>query len=291
MNATCPTGDTDGNCIFNTNDVSFCREYYTNMTNNPSDPILQLPSVQLSSLDADKNGKIDTNDVDYLLRVKFGNCLFVTGISVEPVSVGDTRCQLMITVNLTDGQSQSNDTFANPNTSFVYIDLESPNSALTSQLATSTVTTGSKTGIVKGNGYRGTLLRAQYIGSGQYGVSLGSDLILNNVGISLLLGTMDSNGVGSNARTTSLMGIYSLPPFEYSASLAMSVYVNANTTLSVVASSGYNSWRHFNSTVTSAVCNMAQACNGSSWQVTAATQLSPPVCQALKILSAEGFNI
>jgi hypothetical protein len=114
------------------------------------------PSVfayQLSNLDADRNGVVNTQDVDYLLKVNFGLYYFVTNVVVTTPS--QPSCLLNITVSLLSGGGAVGDSPAADSSSFLFVDLEATDDALTVQLQDSSVVVGASTGVSKGSGYNG----------------------------------------------------------------------------------------------------------------------------------------
>ena len=276
------TGDTNGDCLFDVRDVSYSLKFLNFLAWNPFNSSISVNAAQLSNLDADKNGVINTQDVDYLLKVNFGLYNFFSNISVQPVSLTGGSCVLSVTMNVFGGGADAGDHPADPATTFVYVDIESTNSILTSELASSVVETGTKTGVSKGTGYNGSLLRAQALGNGVYGVVIASAIVLENIGLSLLLGTTDIEGYGSNARTTPLLTGSPAQPFEYNHAASFSLVVSANTTVSI-DSTGYSPLMHFNNTVSSLQCNVAHPCNATTYQTAAATITSLPVCNTTRV--------
>ena len=114
------------------------------LASNPNDSRLNVLGVQLSNLDSDRNGIINTQDVDFLLKVNFGFYNFIGTVSVLPVTLSNASCVLSISVSDFDGGAGTEDRAANPTTTFVFLDLESTDSTLSSQLASSVVVFGSK---------------------------------------------------------------------------------------------------------------------------------------------------
>jgi hypothetical protein len=222
------TGDADGDCLFDVRDVSFQRDYLNLVASNPNDPSLAaLLPIQLSNIDADGNGQRNSQDVDYLLKVNFGLYRFVTMLAVSPVTLADPQCTLSITATVLSGGAGAGDAPADPATTFVFFDIESTNSSITQQLRNSLPLTGAMTDVVKGGNYHGTLIRAESLGNGQFGVVLASALQLSGVGISILHGTVSPDGVGSNARTAPLMTNSSSATNEYAYSTSFTVVVNS----------------------------------------------------------------
>eukprot|EP00042_Codosiga_hollandica_P058928 m.895784 g.895784 ORF g.895784 m.895784 type:complete len:1904 (+) comp60002_c0_seq1:1304-7015(+) len=245
------TGDTDGDCLFDVRDVTYQRDYLNLAAANPSSPPAVLPS-QFRNLDTDQNGQANAQDVDYLLKVNFGLYKFVTAVNVTPVTESN-NCQLSITVTLTSGGAGAGDAPADSSTTFLFIDLEASNSSFSQQLASSVVRTGSSTQVVKGTGYHGTLFRASALGSGLFGIVLDSAVAMSNIGLSLVLGSFDGDGSASDSRLSPLLvGPLDSAP-EFSSPLAVTLPISASVSLSL-RSGGYSPFAHFDSWITSAVC-------------------------------------
>ena len=155
------TGDTNGDCLFDVRDVSYQQGYLNLLVASPLSPLLNVLPIQLINLDTDQNGVVNSQDVDFLLKVNFGLYHFVQSVSVQPVTLANKSCVLSITISLIGGGADVGDQPANSATTFVYFDIESLNSSLSSELSNSVILTGSNTNINKGTGYHGTLFQAQ----------------------------------------------------------------------------------------------------------------------------------
>jgi hypothetical protein len=288
------TGDTNGDCLFDVRDVTYQRDYLNLVASSVGVGNLALLPIQLGNLDADQNGLINTQDVDFLLKVNFGLYNFVRNLSVQGFS-GDTSggCGFNVSAAVFGGGGGGGDQPVNPATTFVYFDLESVNPVLSKTLADAIVVSGSSTGIVKGPGYYGSLYRAQWTASGVYVISLISDVLPDSIGASVLQGTVNLAGIGSNARTTPLMTGYPIAPFLYDGLVSFILPINTQTSVSVYIANGYNPFLLFTDsgncvstatttiTKTSTSTTMTGQTSGASTTTTTtstSTTTTPSVC-------------
>jgi hypothetical protein len=171
---------------------------------------------------------------------------------VTPVSALSGSCLLSITATLIGGGGAVGDQVPNAATTFVFFDIESSNATLSAQLLSSSLLLGSRSPYAKSDGYNGSLLRAQALGNGQFGVSFDSRLLSSSVGVSLIMGTTDPSGVGGNSRTTPLLAMHSdLPVF----SQPLNVTVAPNELFSLqIISRGYSPFIDFEASLTTQQC-------------------------------------
>ena len=294
--AVCPegrqTGDTDGDCLFDVRDVTFLREYLNLQALNPSDPALQdiLP-VQADSFDVDGNGRNNTEDFTFLLKVNFGLYYFVRDLSVTPVEESGSDCRLSVSVRLIGGGAGRGDSPADGNRTFVFFDIESEAGVLSQQLSASVVTLGSAAAVDKGAAYNGGLWRAAAQGSGLFVTEVASQLNVTAVGLSLIQGTLDPSGQGLPARTTLMTG----DPvrgagFLFEGTLAFDLEVNAQTTVDIV-SEGYNPRLVFSASETSLECQQAKGCAAGEYIAVPATLTLPPLCLSCSACGPDEFEV
>jgi hypothetical protein len=273
------TGDTDGDCLFDVRDVTFLRQYLNLQALDPMDPGLQdiLP-VQAASFDVDGNGRNNTEDFAFLLKVNFGLYHFVRDLEVMTVEESGAACRLSVSARLVGGGAGLGDRPADGNRSFVYFDVESQHAALTQQLAASVATVGSRVSVDKGADYNGGLWRAAPQSGGRFLVEVASMLNVSEVGLSLIQGTLDADGRGLPARTTLMTGDpVKGAGFLFEGSLAYDLEVNGLTTVDIV-SEGYNPRVLFSAEETSLACQREKGCGVGEYLISTATVTTSPVC-------------
>jgi len=211
--------------------------------------------VQLDNLDADSNGVINTQDVDFLLKVKFRLLRFVKEIVVEPVSAKN-QCYLQISAHLVMNDPDAGDVAAPASQTKVFFDLESKKSSFSNQLKRSLLLLGDTTDISKGAGYSGTIWAAAPLAGGQFAVRTFTLMEGAKVGLSLIQATLDASGAGSAARTSPLMYGYPKAPFTYSDPMLfdLSLGDSRNTVLTFDLKSGYNPFTVFENSLSSPAC-------------------------------------
>ena len=181
------TGDVNGDCIFNINDVTAAQALMLGFLFNASFGNGLLP-FQLINLDADKNGVYTNLDSLFLLRVNFRQIRFLKNVSVTPVAYKTNGCELVISALMLE----KGDAVATVGQTFVFFDIESTNSSLRSQFDSSALSLGSDANIIKGSGYNGGLWNAVNMGNGYYAGRVFTSISMNNIGLSLIQVTTDA---------------------------------------------------------------------------------------------------
>jgi hypothetical protein len=267
------TGDTDGDCLFDVRDVTYQLDFLSRVVLNPSLAASQLPS-QLLNLDIDHNGKINSQDASFLVNVNFQLYNFVQKVSVNVSSSGVASvCNLRITAVVSGGGAGVGDTPVISGRAFMYFDLESTSSSLTQSLQNAIVTVGSATGISKGPGFHGSLYRAELVDSETFVVELSVSGIPELVGISMVQGTLDPSGVGSNARTSPLMTGNPDPPYLYNQPASFDLVINSHTTVAI-NSNGYNPFYVDDNTGLMCVATTTSSSSSSATSASTATTVS-----------------
>ena len=200
--AVCPsqreTGDVDGNCVFDVRDVSFLQLYYlTTITQGQAPPLTQ---DRAQFLDADLSGRVDANDVVFMLRVNFRLLRFVSEPVIALVDAFNEICELAINISLVHGGDAPADT---SNTALIFdIAHESPD--FQAAFDASNFTSGTVIPVSKGANLYGGLVLAEYLGDGIYGIRAESALAGMLFGVSPIQVTFDALGSTSVSRTAAM---------------------------------------------------------------------------------------
>ena len=198
-----PKGDANGDCAFELKDATFTRRYLLESSRDPTYASTLLAS-QLANLDADGNGAINPDDADFMTRVDFKLLRFVSNLVVQSDS-----CTVNISVDVSASTSR-------PNQTIVFFDMDSTDSSLTAQLASSELVYGRVSLFPKPQPSNGAVVRAQQLSDTTFGVSFRSSVVQASVGLSLILVTTDSNGASDSSRVSSMLGGNPLPPYSFS---------------------------------------------------------------------------
>jgi len=241
-------GDADFNCVFNMQDAVFVRSIITFTALNASF-MDKYPEAQRQQIDADRNGFIEAQDVDYLISALFGLYrLFKSDLSFASLPPSPSGlCQFEISVELS---SVSNAAF--DNNTLVLFDIESNDPILSRELAPETQATLINGSIIlahKGPGFNGQLWKAVSDGSGKFFVIVEHDgfLLTQPLGLSMLIITFDANGHTDASRKTSLLRrgvsstLFYVPVFQFPVHISTSVK-SGSTTVPIVINipSGYD---------------------------------------------------
>ena len=242
------TGDVDGNCIFDVRDVSFLQLHYLTTINTGVEPT--LPDDRRQFLDSDLNGRVDANDVVFMLRVNFRLLRFLSQVLVFPVNSSTDGCELVVNTTLLN----RGDTPAeNTSTSLIFdVAVESPN--FQAMFDASNFTTGTVLPVRKGSGLYGGLVLAEYLGNGVYGIRAESALGQVRFGLSPIQVTFDAEGNTFAARVAAMFSS-DLPRYGMlDASIPLREHtVNISTQL------GYSPLLLVNSTLSTQECLLLQS--------------------------------
>jgi hypothetical protein len=251
-------GDINGDCIFDSADVLHLLQYHAEdlfdfQLDTGSALLSSLIAAQEQQLDSDLNSALDVQDAYFLHGVQLGLLNFLRDVSVAPVQE-NSACLVAINATMMGGRGVAPD----PALTTVFFDIALPfDPTFTSQrlLDESVVLVGSLVPTVdKGLALPGTVLQAGALDGGVYSVTLETNLTLDNIGISVIQVTSTAAGVdGTNqARTRAMLG-FPDPPYAHPNPLTVSLPAFSDT-VSVRASTGYNSLVSFNNTMSTLAC-------------------------------------
>ena len=245
----CP-GDTDGNCVFDTRDVTFTLIYITESLLGFSQPVGQdiqqrITPAQLGQLDATQDGIINTNDAYFLLRAVFRLVYFLQSVQITPVQNSASACLLSIEVQLQGANNRSVGQVE------VFTDVALQDSTRQVEFESSIVT-GSLLSS-KGPGLHGGFLLAERTSEDAYTVQLAPDFAANDIGVSVFLVSFDSLNATSTSRLAQFLGP---PPPIYPASLDVSLSIR-EASIQIASLSGYSPLQTFSNTLPVSQCSDA----------------------------------
>jgi hypothetical protein len=197
------TGDINGDCIFDVNDVSFLQLYlaeqiFSFSTTRGQAIASSLQAYQEAEMDVDRNGAVNPTDTSVLARVNFRLLRFLRNMTVTPVEADDEGCGLTILAEVL----LKGDTADSTDQTRVYFDIAALStqggSAFQTAFDSSNATVGTIVTNSKGSGHFGGILLAEAIGDGWYQVTLSTPIELTDIGLSPIIKTYDTLG-GSNA--------------------------------------------------------------------------------------------
>ena len=191
------TGDLDGNCVFDVRDGAFLQQYILQSLTTGTPPA--LPANRAMFLDIDANGRVDVNDVVFMLRVNFRLLRFFLNPKFDAVEDSES-CQLTFNVSLLQG----GDSPASSSTTSLVIDIAHSDSDFQDEFDASNFTTGFLLPTPKGMGLHGGLVLAAYLGDGVYGFTMNTAISKTLIGLSLIQVIFDNNNDTSAARTAAL---------------------------------------------------------------------------------------
>eukprot|EP00051_Salpingoeca_urceolata_P025110 m.445779 g.445779 ORF g.445779 m.445779 type:complete len:6907 (-) comp20305_c8_seq21:164-20884(-) len=239
-----PSGDTNGDGEFTIVDVAYLMSYVVedlvSFTGTDGPAFLAAPpdADQLFEMDADLNTQIDNVDAFYLARVAVDLVRFVSDIETVPVSsVAANGCVLALrtTVVLADGTADTG------GRTLVFLDLASTRAAMQPLFdATVTNCTSCAGSIVArhpgGSSGRvfGGVLATEHVGDGVYEARVQTDMLfqsVGNVGLSVLVVTLDVNRRTSSSRVAFLSGAPETPgnPVLFDDEFTVSLAVGGST--------------------------------------------------------------
>ena len=271
-------GDVDGDCVFDTRDVSFLQSYYLDMLVD-EELVEELPDDRAMYLDCDLSGKIDPNDVLFMSRVAFKLYRFVDVLSISTVT--EERCQLnisIVAIGLNDAPAQPESTafllyFTHNDPNF-YHEFNNSNFTMGSVLFSSEDNVG--------------IVMAEYSGEGTYRVLADSSFLINEVGISVIQVTFDSLGDTSDVRIAVMtqeieeMNLYS--PFNFTVTLS-------NEEILLQRQVVYTPLRLFNNTLTTGDCiALRDPVQFVDFIYTVSIPENTPVTQILQIQATVGHH-
>lgn len=197
-----PTGDVDGNCVFDVRDVSFLQRYYLTLVSSGAEPTaITLLDNRRVFTDADLNGEVNINDVVFMLRVNFRLLRFATLPVYTPVELStDNNCLFSVNVTLVNG---GNTPAGNSSTSLIF-DFANENPLFQAMFDETNFTLGSKLPVTKGPGLYGGLVEAAYLGDSVYEARAESAFGQVSVGISPVQVTFDAEGETSAVRVAAM---------------------------------------------------------------------------------------
>lgn len=178
-------GDTNADCTFDLIDALFVQEYVPLLPLSASSANL-LPE-QLEAMDADRNGRIELEDVATLVEARLGLRLLIPDLTLRPIDAEFSDCRMAINITL-----QTWDGIP-PNTSFAYFGLFHPNPEFQDQYDNTTFNIGTRNlDIALPGGAFGGWLDPYFFGDGVYGIETEPGIIAQrDIGFVLVAGTLD----------------------------------------------------------------------------------------------------
>ena len=242
-------GDTDGNCVFDTRDVTFTLIYITESLLGFSQPVGQeiqrrITSAQLEQLDPTLDGIVNTNDAYFLLRAIFRLVYFLQSVQVTPVQDISSLCLLSINVQLLAANNVSVGQVE------VLTDVALTDSSRQAEFESSTIVKGSLLSS-KGPALHGGLLLAERTSEDVFTVQLEPNFVANDVGVSVFVVSFDSQNSTDTSRMAQFFGP---PPPTYTAALDLSLSIR-EIQIQLAALSGYSPLQTFSNTLPSSQCS------------------------------------
>ena len=245
----CP-GDTDGNCVFDIRDVTYALIYITESLLNFNTAVGQeiqtrITPAQLQQLNPTHDGIINTNDAYFLLRAVFRLIYFLENVQITPVQNTTSGCLLTIQVQLQDADNSSVGQVE------VVTDVAFRNSLPQAEFVSSMLVRGRILTSSKGAGLNGGLILAERTPEDVFIVQLVSDIVANDIGVSVIAVSFDAQNTTSTSRIVQFLGP---PPPTYTAPLDLSLSIRENT-IQIAALSGYSPLQSFSNTIPSSQCS------------------------------------
>ena len=245
----CP-GDTDGNCVFDIRDVTYALIYITESLLNFNTAVGQeiqtrITTAQLQQLDPTRDGIINTNDAYFLLRAVFRLIYFLENVQITPVQDTASGCLLAIQVQLQDADNSSVGQVE------IVTDVAFRNSLPQAEFVSSMLVRGRILTSSKGAGLNGGLILAERTSEDVFIVQLTSDIVANDIGVSVIAVSFDAQNTTSTSRIVQFLGP---PPPTYTAPLDLSLSIRDNT-VQIAALSGYSPLQSFSNTIPSSQCS------------------------------------
>jgi hypothetical protein len=276
-----PVGDVDGDCLFNSQDITALRIYMNALALSPGGILNETFSGQFLLMDADKNGQINTQDMNFLTRAMFSEVRFLS--SLQSTSAGlAPACQLELSASLTRSTA-TGDQAADASDTAVFFWLQSTSPDFGSQLASSILLSGQVVPSVA----PGILLEGVPAGNGVWSVSLASSLAVS-FGTSVLAFTLDAAGQSSISRASFFFGSPT-PPFEFQTPFVAGIRVS-NTSAVDVDIQSTNPLLSLTDVVDSLACQAAKQCTSGRYIAVPATILDAPICRSITECNATQFQ-
>ena len=239
-----PPGDVNRDCLFDLTDVLFVLKYYAYFSFNFSSVIgkqfvQSLSPNQARDLDVDRNTIVNPADAYYLVRVLNDLVRLVSDVSVVPVQLLSSECKLSFSVTLAAKNGPAPD-----RNTFVFFDVI---------YSGSPVDFAGTTGLQRGVGFYGNLIRAVSNGNGSFTVQAPMEFVQESMGLAVFLATLDSNNRTTVIRSSALLG-NPRPPFMFPFRLSLDLDVANGGIRLMTTSNNYNPFLVFNNTLSSAAC-------------------------------------
>ena len=191
-------GDVNSDCVFDTLDVLALQLYSTQATLDPD----SFSASQLEAMDADKNGRIDLQDAEFLLSASLGRYPLIADPVLRPIDAEFSDCVLSINITL-------DDTF---NDAFVFFGLFHKDSTFQSEYDGTDFAVGTKlTSAIPASSYGGWSAPLSY-GGGTYGiVTEPGNIAQTDISFVVIYGVLALDGSVQDDRLVFLTGPPSLP--------------------------------------------------------------------------------
>ena len=277
-------GDIDGNCIFDIRDVSALRDYLNLFALNPPPfTFHELFPGQLSAMDVDRNGEINSQDVDFLMRVAFSKVRFLQTLTAEETAT--PTCLTQLRVRLITAIPIAGDQPSNASDTIVYFWLQvarssQKNVSVTGDayafVADPSLGSAVTLGVVESTSV-GVIMKASPLGNGTWGVDIANGLADVELGVSVLAFTVDALGETNLIRSSFFFGAPS-PQLLFDMPLSLSLFVTAASAVPL-SIQGSNPFALLNVSQTSLDCQSSKPCEPIVQYIAVpATSTSPPVC-------------
>lgn len=194
-----PLGDVNADCVFDLIDVLALQYYSAQAILDPD----SFTDSQLEAMDADKNGRINFEDVNFLLGASLFRYPLIADPILRPIDAEFSDCVLSINVTLDDRFDES---------VFIFFGLFHTEESFRDEYDATDFSVGTKlSNQIPDNAYGGWSQPTSF-GSGVYGIRTEPGNIAQTaISFVLIYGVLDLNGAPVEQRTIFLSGPSTLP--------------------------------------------------------------------------------
>ena len=238
-----PLGDVNADCVFDPLDVLAVQMYATRATLDPD----YFSDSQLEAMDADKNGRIDLEDAEFLLSASLGRYPLIADPVLRPIDAEFSECVLSINITLDDAFTDA----------FVFFGLFHKDSSFQDQYDATEFANGTKLdNSIPEDSYGGWSEPTSY-GDGVYGiVTRPGTIAQTDISFVVIYGVLTIDGTVQNNRLVFLTGPPSVP---LSHAQFTSTFDILGTPVTLTSYGAFNGLILFDNSFNATDCNNAHA--------------------------------
>ena len=219
-------GDVNADCVFDLLDVLALQVYSAKAIIDPG----SFTASQLEAMDADKNGRIDLEDAEFLLGASLGRYPLIADLVLRPIDAEFSNC--VLSINVTIDATLSDDLF-------VFFGLFHTEASFGDEYDATNFSVGTKLLNSVPPGSYGGWSQPMSFGGGVYGIMTEpGDIAQTDISFVVIYGVLGLNGTPQSERTMFLTGPPTTPFMHATFSTNFNILPGETVTLS--SDNGFN---------------------------------------------------